>query len=730
MISPINVLRAVISSGVLEPVAASENLQIAVNNGDHLTLIEPKLPLLHQCLSNASKPDNNILNSGALFDIRSIFHIENLESLGFQIFSRILVEDKEQCFQFGRISEPSIVAHAWSPLESATMDCYLGILLNTGEVMALKRESLDASNYSVKFRSFLALLDQMQLPQERLTSEGDIILSGAQLLMLKVVDFVFGKAPAQGTLTICLFHENGSISIRALTRGQPLLYELSAGGIVAKLVWSQSALLLVYALLDNSVHYFKFDSAGSVHGPFLVKPSSRFLVSQLAVLPDGNILIADTASLHIGLASESLQSKALPYRSGIVSMTVIPTETATFVALPFESGQLCLAEISSGLSIVQSPSAWTSFISQILYRYQAQLLKEQARAPSKVFQPYFADTPEGNITIYGLSAFRSSGMLAITYTLAPRNVVGHTIKSKKEFTVAFLPIASLVPSWQLESITNLLSMTFLNSVFIADQTKFPSITKGVIDGQEESVSAFLKSIDDWKVSIMPQKVALPQIDASHESLQQSVVHNFRDNETVRLMQRRYLLNVSLLKTLTVISANSTVPLDELHKHSLQIAQEQDFISTKLREYLATLTLLWAKSQDRALLASEYDQYILKSFIQLLPAAEQKNFKLSVPTQTTLTISTDLCTEQFESFAGQTFKEMTFKYATSVSGHDWPRCDMTLLPILELSNKTDEMETHSYIAPVMHDSFILDVLTENLNFCIYSGLRSFNLKIGV
>ncbi|KAM9932503.1 hypothetical protein OXX80_007869 [Metschnikowia pulcherrima] len=732
MSRPITVSRATIGSGISEPVQCSENMQLAINSTNHITIVEPKLPLLHQCLSNVGESSSAAPDPSVYFDVRSVFHIETKDSLGFQIFSRILIEDSETMFGFSRISEPIIVGHAWSPVEPSTRDCYLGVLLNTGEVLVLKRATLDASSYEVQFRSFPCILDQMAVPSKRLTIEGDIILTGAQFSELKVTSFSFGKT-LDGALVISLAHESGDITIHALVEGLPLLQRLKTSGLVVKSLWSSSCNEFYFVLNDNSVWGYKLGSAMSIEdGPVRVKGPSRFIVSHLHHhAASNNVIVTDSKSIHYGSLGSQFVSANLPFHATIVNVSVIENASTITVLLPYESGHLCLANIdpaSKSIEIVQDPSGWEAFCHLTLHRYQALLAKEQVKASSKPFQPYLAETVEGQITVHGCVPMPANDMLAVVYSLTPTNTITHTIKSRREFKIGLLSSRNWIPAGKKHDLFGASALTYLSSLILRDRNEIPRADKDVRDGKSEALNTYVAKLKDWKLARFTDPLAMELTVTPKASLEESIISNFSRSTAVDSLQKHFLVNIALQKTFRAIRTNNEKAFETLDQELVAIAREQDIISSKIRTQLASIVVLWASEQSITSFDSTLDTFLLNTYRVVLLHSNMALAELPIPESVKLTISTDVCTEMFEISKEQVLSSL--KTVMSSSKHSWPRCDMTLLPILDLSNKSDELESHNYLSAKRDESHILNALFSCLNYCIYTGTRTFDLKVGV
>lgn len=672
----------------------------------------------------------NYLDANALYDVRTVFHVENLESFGLQIFSRVLIEDGESRFSFGRIAEPTIVGHKWSPIEESTRDCFLGVLLNTGEVLILKRDSLDASEYDVKFRSFTCLLDQMHIPQERLTAEGDIILRNDQYMELKVTDFEFAKLP-NGQLIVSLAHESGEVTFHKLEQGFPLLERFQSGGLIMKQVWSESSNCLFYTLNDNSVHKCPVDENGRLRSPpTTIKSPSRFLVSQFQYSKVGQYLaLVDTKLIFFLNETGVIATHKLPFRSTVSSLPIIETDLEVSILIAYETGQLIVAKLKGkDIIISEAPSAWKTFINKTLYKYQLLVQKEKDKALSQVFLNFLADTAEANFCNYGTQLMVSNGTLVTVFSLSPKHTIHHEIRSRMEFTVSFLSVREIEPAYKITSHPNSTSLSKLSSLFIEDIKNIPIVSGAVTEGKDEATKLFLESIKGWKTRFFPDPSTIELRMEPFSSLKEGLILNFRNNSSVLKLQELFTANVSLLKTIHALNSPGKLS-DELSQLIMLLAQDQDTISLKLRQHLSSIFMQYLNFHSKEFQV-DIDKFMFINYFIILRSAGNVADESEVPNSVKFTISTDICTENFEVSKNESVQNDFLKYLNSTTDHKWPRCDLTFVPILELASKSDQLELHNYSNYKDLGSELFSEVFDVLNYCVYSGNRTFNTKVGV
>ncbi|PVH17928.1 uncharacterized protein CXQ87_000830 [Candidozyma duobushaemuli] len=679
--------RAIAESGLLDPVQCSDNSQVAINNSDHLTVLEPKLPLLHNWISNGASAGSkkSTIDPNDLYDVRGVFNIADLESLGLQIFSKLLIEDGEDRFSFGRIAEPLIISHAWSPVDDSTRDCFLGVLFNTGEVLVLKRTTQDSGQYDVVIRSFTSLLDNMNIPQNRLTSEGDIIVTNAEHLELKITSFTFGKA-SNGALYILLAHESGSVSIHSLSRGLPEVSRLQAGGTIVKSAWSQDLSTTALLMSDNSVHTISLDDSMQPKSDTQnVKSASRFLVSHLKFISTDTLIVTDSKALHV-IKGGSIRETKLPYRSTISGVSFAKSSAGFTAFLSFECGHFSMLTITEEgeCTLRPSPQTWTNFVNRTLLQFQYACLKEQNKAPSNVFKPFLNDKVDGNLMIHG-SHHSSNGDLVFAYNVVPKNVIHHEIRSKAEFKVAVVSALELDPQITIDQTLGT-SISQIHGILLRDYQSFPTPPSN----GKEGITEFIRAIQEWKMHNFVDFGEVNLNVSPHESLNKTLSEEFLHNNSIRDLQKLFTFNSAYIATLEALESNEelgtvTAPAKE------KVIDEQEMIKTKLATQLRQAVLSLVKFRD---LITEADKFLYLSFVKTLPIDYQSQFS-NLPAEVKWTESTDLVTETFRVAINQKYDKSFERFALSDSSHSWRRCDLTLFPILSLNNKADESNTFVY-----------------------------------
>lgn len=714
MIKPIYIQRSLVANGILEPVQFSENSQIAINNSDHITILDPKLPLLHRSVYRATVngEPQTVVDANGLFESKAILRIEGLETAQFLIFLRLLIEDDESQFAFGRVAEPLIVSLRWSPLQKDTKDCHLGVLLSSGEVLVLSRKSLDLSKYEVEHRSFTALLDQLQLLQECLTPEGDIIITNDQYLHLRVTCFEFADAGDQ--TIIALSHESGEISIHHLTSGLPIMDRLSAGGLVVKMCSTGSQ--LYFLLNDNSVKMARLEQSGTFSGlPEEVLPPSRFLVSQLVHVSDGLVLVVDSRQATIIANQQKIAVVGLSFRTTVVSTCVTQDDGVFSILLSHECGSLsALSYVDSQLHLSEAPKPVVNELTRMKHKYHSSLVHEQNKAPSIPFQPLLLNEITVNTALHGLVYLPFVGVYVAVASFSPRDVIHHEIKSRKDFSVFFVDLGK-------EAVINEgISNSYLCSVFIKDSQQIPFLLKTAVDGNEEALLAYTLALANWSKLALPTNKEPLNIRIWAEGLQVNLIRNFRDNSVIRNLQRLHLGDISMLRT---IEALNKKPLKALVNMLGDLLLEQSILKSKIRVQFLLIIIQFAED-TKIHFVSDIDRYILVTAYHALQLLGWSGQASQIPKSATCTLSSELCSQTFSINKSDTPAFDFLAMAQSTTGHKWRRCDATLVPIISSTSKTDELQLFNYTSYPENDSIIMLAVKSVIDFCIFTGNRTF------
>lgn len=714
-INSVLISRSAVANGILNPACSSELLQIAVNNSTHLTILDPKLPLIHEALGKASDSalSDRTFHCNAFFNISTVIPWENSPDGGVGYSTKILLKDSETSFNFGRITEPNIVSHSWSPVDEATRDCFLGVLTNTGELFILQRNTLDPSSYAVKHRLLVFLMDELRLPTNRFTLENDLLLHADEALYLRVNAFQFGRLQ-DNTVSVCIAQENGRVAVYTLGSGLRYIGASTHMGLpIVQILWSLATSEFLYVAHDNSVFKGGADSNTLSLNTFqAIKDLSRFLVSRVESLGQ-HVLIVDTNALHL-CGNGRTSSVRLPNWSTVVGLQIVMHDKFTFVVIVNEDGQCAVVKVSENLELelLELPKGWNRAVASICLSYQSSFQKEQTKAISGPFAPYLNDNVDVDLKIHGSTSMLGK-YLVMAHSGLPRNTINHIYMSLKTFTLSFLPMQKLIEAPSRQN-THYSTFSYLMDMFLDTVLSIPSIDKEVLDGTRQGVESFINSIQTWKQLHFGSPLQFLKPVDTVVNLDEGIMTLFRGEREIQAMQRRFSTNVSILKTLSSLPRNAecSIVIEEAESY---LRLEQNQIVSIIRERLASIIVRWALFNAPLVESTEVDRFIV---VSLAPLAKSIVKSESIPADATLTISTELCTETFSITSKDTYSTT---HIESQSGHLWRKCDLSFIPILDLTNSTDELEIHSYLHK-LNDSHILDSLSKCINYCIYTGTR--------
>lgn len=713
-INPLVISRSAVAHGILNPLCSSELLQIAINYCTHLTILDPKLPFIHEALVKASDAaaSDRAFHCNAFFNVNTVVPWENTPDGGVGYNTKILLKDSETSFNFGRITEPTIMSHAWAPIEESSRDCFLGVLSSTGEFFILQRKTLDPGNYAVKHRLLVFLMEELRLPRNRFTLENDLILHAHEALYLRINAFQFGKLQ-DSTVIVCIAQENGRVAV--YTVDEELKYigaYTHVGPSIVQILWSLVNNAFIYVASDNSVFKGTVDPKSLSLKEFeRIKDPSRFLVSKVEALGP-HVLVIDTQALHL-CGNGKVSSVRLPNWSTAVGLSTVTDEDGTFVVVIHEGAQCSVVKVSKSLELelLEEPKGWDSELSSIRSRYQSGFRKEQSKAISRAFAPYLDDNTGVDLKIHGSTPIINK-YFVVAHSGLPANTINHVYVSLKSVTLSFLPIEMLIERAPRQR-SQYSTFSYLMDTFLDSASSIPCIHKDVLDGTKQGVKSYLESIQAWKGLHFGSTLQfLPPIDTV-VNLDEGLIELFRSEGKILAMQRRFCTNVSILKTLSSLPHNleSSIIVEDAKS---QLNQEQSQIVSIIRERLASIIVRWALFNTSLVEAAEVDRFIVVSIALF---AKSSVSYMSIPDDAKLTISTDLCTETFSI----TREDSVSSHIESESGHLWYRCDVSFIPILDLTNSTDELEIHSYL-PQANESHILNSLSRCINYCIYTGTR--------
>lgn len=771
MIKSIPLRRASPASSLNDPVQTSENLQIAINNGSQLTILDPKLPSIHKTLTLPAPGKDPILDPSDLFDTSSTLWLEQLESFGIRSLSNLLVETCDQTYHLSRIFEPQIISHKWSPLNPLTKDCYLGILLNTSELFILERQTLDLINYRPAFKIFNNLLDQLYLSRDKIAADGKIKVNNEQYSSLMIESFEFSQVMiSEGEAIPLLSIGTGSneISIHQLNKSFTKLLTIeNQPSKIVKQVWSKwkksdsnnftSFLSFIYA--DNRVTTAKlfFDistSEMSIGKLTKVLPNkSRFEVHELAYTETDQLIVISSTSMRIFQllkGNEMVIDHKLQHRSRVSSVLQFNKYETLTVDLAYENGKFERVEITNKVgkfssNSTLSPKLFQALVNREMYRYE--ILKSKAggdengeasgeQPPNLAQKPFLNDSVSLRYYNAGTKLMESNGMIVTVGRIIPQNVLNYVISSQLEYSVNFTHIKDIYPDYDSkDSLIYSTSTNKINSFWFNYYKKIPIIPTFTNERNAVSdIDEFLSKIQSLKMEVfgsLNEKTINIKDSAKGTTFQQFLFSNFTANADVSDFQKAYNFNMIILKSLFFLSSKQ-INNEEINKVIQILKEEQLKIEVAIVDFMISLVLKYFTNLKEQLL-TEVDKFLIISYVLHLQSqgVSVENIE-NIPEKAELLVKTDFFEEEFEVSKNDIIAddERILKVVTSKSGHKWSRCSLSLYPLLELNNQMDEMKKFNYTVKQTNtesNESIINNLLSSLNFCIYTGNKTYNVN---
>lgn len=571
---------------------------------------------------------------------------------------------------------------------------------------------------------FDILLEGLQLPQTSFTGKGEIKLSNEQFLSLKVISFCYSPSnyPLNGNLYICLATANNTISIFQ-SNNRKLIYDLNneIKNNIVKLIWSpwkgsMSTLCVITAL--NEIFLLDIsETAGELLASNLrlVQPASRFLISQVHWYNLLILLIGSTNAFKLyddgdnQLHSYTL-SKTHDLITGIVTSKQVLALTSFDIHLSFEHGQFeCLQYNfkTHKISLTNSTSALQQLVNQLLYKYQ--LSQSVAIGEAPVNHNYLNDIVEG--TLYNYGAKLNGSVIALVTRIVPKNVLNYTILSKIDYRIDFIPYNRLFNANPLSfnnvnsSDTVQSALGWINKYWFNHFNDIPQIK--IIN--EENAIQYCKSIKEF----IEEKINFKETDDGRTTLS-SISESFTLDPNVFKLQIQYNLYLIVLKTLNLLieKTNSEELREPINQFEIELQLTQKKIFNKLARIVSAIDI--DASQP-------FDNFVQKSYSQLLDDNNDDTMDID-DSGSTISIRTQFLTESFKP-NGES-KDVI----SSTTDHKWKRCNITLLPLLQLNHKTSEIGGFNYIINEFdQESKLLQEILTGLDYCVFSGNRAFKKR---
>lgn len=737
---PLVISRATVASSRCDPAQWSSNLQLAINSGSQITLLDPQVPLIHQ--SVYAIPDketqNKSLDPKGLFHISTPIHPDILQEWPIYRPNLFLLDDGTEPFSIGGIGEPIITGHMWSPIRSETRDCLLGILLNTGELFILERATTTKESYFIKHCFFDVLCWQNGIASN--TPADDTKIPVQLYQALRVRSFAFGTFLSANTSDSILgaILEDDTLAVHTLQDQLPriALFQFPANETIIKHIWANipeiSSTLAVAAVLSstNSIYLCHVNDNGAIaEAPQRIKEPSRFTVSKIEW--HKNMLVVVTTNelvvYHVDFNSGHVTSTFINTHYPVIAAGVVVGGDlqTTHITIAYETGKILSFSLSDGLLRSENPpSQLSDFVTKSLYKFQLANSRPAAIEDNKnedleATKPFLNDTVEGNFYLYGLST-NANGIISLVYRIAPKNVLNYTILSKYDFNIAFFSLDTLYEGSILDAPLTGTSLSKINSLWMKKYAELPTFPKLIGENKNSEVDEFVRQLVEFRgkyfVDILTAQLG---VSTPADSFRDYLRLHVSENVGLQSLQVLFIFNIICNKSIELLV--SKVPdHSELIALAERITTEQASIKKVIADHVMNSVLTYIQEKNLRL-SSELDKYLAITFYHLSLSAQFGSNK-HIPTEATITIATEFVTESFSVSSVTATEADEGELALSTTGHKWSRCCLTRLPLLELESKADELRYFNYIIrkDEWKNTLILGDLLECIQYCIFTG----------
>lgn len=731
--------RANAAGSHLDPVQWSDNLQLSINNGTQLTILDPKLPFFDKEL--VKEIDGvKLLDPRALFSINHILHAEVVGSLPIRRFNNVTVETLDEPFHLRYLNEPMITSYKWTSLDPRSRNNCLVVLFNTGEIILLQRESVFTDKYSVMCAVADHLILDLQLNAQEKANEVTAA-STLDYLSLKIACFDIHKDENE-TLYLSLITNSGILVIYEIVpRHQTLkLITTYSTGItnVIKLrcsPWIKKKSNIALVLSDNSIQLASV-SQNQVSSPREISSRTRFLHGQSEwYFTDAPILV----STFTGMVSVSkIGNNPLSADYNVGSFVNVASIVGNIqnnnnnidLLLSFEDGNFDSLVIDSNtLQITKSTIHRTlnEYVRKSLYSFQLEnsAAEDDDKGDGDDSTPstsngvassvggakYLSQVIEGSFVNCG-TKLSSSGILAVVFKILPKNMLYYETTVKSVLRVALINL----PEFATDN-NSVTSVASLNNLWFKSLTNIPVVPERCT---LEAYRKFVSLAESFKASTFP-KIEDIKFDASIKGsdLSTYILHGLHRNQRVKQLQILINYNSILINAIK----NSEFSLDEeLSTLTKSLANESSEIKSVLEKLVIKIIFKFI-SDSQFPLSNSIDKFVVIKYIQKI---NQNNPGFEVPQHAEITIETKFFRELFT--ASLQDMDVDQNMVESTSNHKWTQCQLTNLPLLQLHSRKDELNIYNYILEdknLMEDESMTSLLLQNVQYCYVTGNKAYS-----
>lgn len=721
------------------PCQWSENLQLAVAGFDHLTILEPKLPSLHQGIVKVN--ENSVLDPKHLFQQYTILDQEQFQYLPLGKFNKMSVDSADETFNISGINDPTIVGHQWSLNSQTSRDVMLGILFNTGELLILSRKNVQITKYEVRVDMFEVLANHFGIKED----ENGFSVTSSEKTALNIKCFSLSTLTIESeeVLLVTIINGNDTLFVYRIdqkTYKTQLLGSQELGFRAVMIKWSKwihSKSYLAITSVDNAINSFELtfeNDSLEISTPSILNAPTRFqcakqeyiyientsyliavFTGRLSIFEMGAPIKAYTHTFDSFLSCSSIVTGLV----GTVVTIILALENGSFVTVGFDT-------IDKSIKSSNTDKALKSFVARALYTYQISNTNPEVdeEGASKDVEDEDGSGMEGIFVTHGLHII-SNDILALVYKVIPKDVYSHITRTQYISHLQFIKLSSPIKEAD-EEVFNRTSIAKTVVYWLQNYEKIPCFQSAT--HENVNIEAFIDEIDKFaKETLVDIETFEDEID-KYATARKShfgtdfggvLIDTFNRNPIVNRLQYYHTLGKIVINALIVFKQKSeklTNLLDHCKLYLLSIEQT-------IRIYLQILIVEFV-TVNKVPLEDEFDKFLMITIVQQLNEFGI-HVDIDIPSMARVTIATKFYAETFEIHVDDIIRDD--KLMVSTTEHGWLQCKLCNVPLLQMNNRRDELAQFQYI--IAEDNFgnLITTLLRTIEFCYITGNKTYKLK---
>ncbi|EGW33536.1 uncharacterized protein SPAPADRAFT_71368 [Spathaspora passalidarum NRRL Y-27907] len=717
LIKPLRLIRVDASLSQNDPLQWSENSQLALNGYNQITLLEPKLPSLHQAIRKVN--DVTVLDPKHLFQLTTILDRDSIKSMPLGNFNDIVVLTGDEPVNISNVVDYIIVSHQWTPTSDTSRDNLLGVLFNSGELLIIGRKNTQSNKYFVLVEMFDVLADQVGITDDGKKHHVD----SNQLFSLKVKSFHFSSIGP--LLLLSIVNGNNTLFVYKVDRdtyGLELLASIDNGFKIIKQKWSNwkgNASYITVISPENSLRTFKLtyeDDKLQIFEPTLVFQPTRFRISQLEYIyyQDDQLLVTTlTGKLVIIDSNHQAYTHSFDNYTTCVSVTTGIIGTVLTLILAFENSAFVTVKFDLDKHVFESiptDKSLTSFVETVLSTYQLENMAEEDEEGEG------GSGSEGLLVVQGVKLFHNN-ILSVQYKTNPKNSLIYRQQAQLESHLQFIQLETPIQE-PVQASTNQTSIAKVVEYWFENFAKIPEFHDDIDQERTERIEKFVEKLEEFK------KANIVDIDLELDSEKFAdfsllLLTKFNKNVQVNQLQYQHTLSRLLINSLIIFKEGNS----KLTAFLEQLKNDIKDIENKLSSYLKKLIFKYIDDNNIEP-SNEFDKYLLISNLQQLRELGIE-VTTKVPENCNITMGTKFYSETFEVHVKDVIPHD--RLVCSTTDHGWSVCALSNLPLLQMNNRRDELAQFHYIIPEEEFGGLINDLLQTVNYCYISGNKTYQLK---